>query len=266
MKAAPSVFELLERVRQRSPVVHHVTNWVTINDCAQTAKALGASPIMAHAKEEVADIAQIASALVINIGTLTPETVESMRQAARAANERVIPVVLDVCGAGASRLRDQKLQELLTSAMIDVIKGNVSEIARLSGQTVRSRGVDAGDIPGEPIAIAQRVAKGRDATVVVTGAVDIITDAHKTFLVRNGHSLMAHVVGTGCMAASAIGAFAAVEPDLNLAAAAALVCFGVAGELAAEKASGPASFKTALLDCLYNLDRETIERRHMLTG
>lgn len=260
-KPAPTPFELLERVRQRKPVVHHLTNWVTIYDCAQVVKTLGASPVMAHAIEEVEDMTRIASALVLNIGTLTVGFVEAMKAAARSANRQVIPVVLDVCGAGATRLRDQMCRDLLASARIDVIKGNASEIARVCGEKIITRGVDAAEVAGDMVLLARNLAQRREATVVVTGKVDIITDGKRTWLVRNGHPMMTAVVGTGCMSASVIGAFAGVEPDLGLAAASALTCYGLAGELAAEAATGPASFKARLFDCLYSLERETVTKR-----
>jgi hydroxyethylthiazole kinase len=241
-------------------VVHHLTNWVTIYDCAQVIKTLGASPVMAHAREEVAEMAQIASALVLNIGTLTVDFVEAMKLAAHSANKKGIPVILDVCGVGATALRDRKSLELLNEVRIDVIKGNASEVARISGESVKTRGVDATEVSGDLVALAEKLAAQRKATVVITGKVDITTDGRQTYLVKNGHPLMTHVVGTGCMATSVIGAFAAVEADLSLASACALACYEIAAELAAEKASGPASFKERLFDCLYNLDRPTVDR------
>jgi hydroxyethylthiazole kinase len=244
----PTAFDLLERVRQEQPVVHHLTNWVTIYDCAQAVKSLGASPVMAHAREEVAEMVQIASALVLNIGTLTPEMVEAMKLAAQAANRKGIPVILDVCGAGATALRDRKCLELLNQARVDVIKGNASEVARVSGESVRTKGVDATEVAGDLAVLAENLARERKATVVITGKEDIVTNGKQTYL-----------VGTGCMAASVIGAFAAVERDLALAAACALVCYGIAGEIAAGKSAGPASFKEGLLDCLYHLDRATVD-------
>jgi len=259
MKSSPH--ELLEKVRRQKPVVHHLTNWVTIYDCAQVVKALGAAPVMAHAREEVADMTQIASALVLNIGTLTVDFIEAMKVAAHSANQRVVPVILDVCGAGSTRLRDRKCLELLDAVTIDVIKGNRSEIARVCGETATTRGVDSGEVEKDLAVLARRLAQERQTTVVVTGKEDIITDGRTTHMVRNGHPLMARVVGTGCMATSVIGAFAAVEPNLTDAAASALVCFEIAGELAAERSSGPASFKQQLLDALYSLDAETIAKR-----
>jgi hydroxyethylthiazole kinase len=260
----PNAYDLLERVRQRRPVVHHLTNWVTIYDCAQVVKTLGASPVMAHAAEEVSDMAQIASALVLNIGTLTPDFVKAMKLAAMAAELRLLPVVLDVCGAGATRLRDQKSQELLETGAVSVIKGNASEIARVSGQNVSTRGVDTGEVAQDLVLLARRLARQRKATVVVTGKVDVVTNGQRTYLVKNGHELLTHVVGTGCMAASVIGTFTAVEADFALAATCGLACYGIAAELAARNARGPATFKTRLFDCLYGLDRKTVETRQKL--
>ena len=260
----PTPYDLLDRVRQQKPVVHHLTNWVTIYDCAQVVKTLGASPVMAHAREEAAEMAQIASALVLNIGTLTVDFVEAMKLAAQSANRKGIPVILDVCGAGATALRDRKCLELLNEVRVAVIKGNASEVARIAGESVKTRGVDATEVGGDLVPLAEKLADQRKATVVITGKVDIATDGKETCLVKNGHLLLTHVVGTGCMATSVIGAFAAVEPNLSLAAACALACYGIAAELAADKASGPASFKERLFDCLYNLDRETVDRMQQI--
>jgi len=260
----PTAYDLLDRVRQQKPVVHHLTNWVTIYDCAQVVKSLGASPVMAHAREEVAEMVQIASALVLNIGTLTVDFVDAMHLAAHGANQKGIPVILDACGAGATTLRDRKCLELLNDVRVNVIKGNASEVARIGGASVRTRGVDATEVGGDLVSLAETLARQRKATVVVTGKVDIVTDGSATHLIHNGHSLMTHVVGTGCMATSVIGTFAAVEQDLSLAAACGLACYEIAAEVAAEKAAGPASFKERLFDCLYHLDRETVHRRQRI--
>jgi len=251
--------KMLERVRHRAPVVHHLTNWVTINDCANVVKAFGASPVMAHAPEEVEEMVGIASALVLNIGTLTVELVESMKRAARCANARRIPVVLDVCGAGATRLRDAKCLELLEECHIDIVKGNASEIARIAGEAVTTRGVDATEVARDLAELAVSLARARRCTAVITGAVDVVSDGVTTLRVQNGHPLMGRVVGTGCMAASVIGTFAAVEENLVAAAATGLACYEVAGELAARTSTGPASFKVALLDAVSALDPATVE-------
>lgn len=254
-------FELLAKVRSQKPLVHHITNWVTIYDCAQIVKCLGGSPVMAHAAEEVADMTGIAASLVLNIGTLTTSLVEAMKTAALAANRKGIPVVLDACGAGATPLRDRKIAELLEAAHMSVIKGNASEIARVAGLEVRTRGVDAAEVNADLNKLAQDLAKARNAVVVVTGKEDLVTDGTRTYRVRNGHEWMSAVVGTGCMAASVIGAFAGVESDLVEASTCALGTYGVAAELAAEAATGPAMFKTRLLDCFYSLDEETVRKR-----
>ncbi|MFC1709022.1 hydroxyethylthiazole kinase [Candidatus Omnitrophota bacterium] len=253
-------YDLLNRIRDQKPVVHHLTNWVTIYDCANIVKVMGASPVMAHAKEEVADMAGIASSLVLNIGTLTVDFVEAMKLAAKSANKKGIPVVLDVCGAGATPLRDQKCFELLDEVKIDVVKGNASEIARISGEKVITKGVDAGHVDKDIIEVARSLSQKRKCTVVITGKEDVVADETKVCIVKNGHAMMANVVGTGCMAASVIGTFVAVEKDLVYACAAALACFGIAAECAAEQSRGPGSFKEKIFDCLFNLERETIDR------
>jgi hydroxyethylthiazole kinase len=214
---------------------------------------------MAHAPEEVDEMAAIASSLVLNIGTLTTELVESMKIAARTANKRRIPVILDVCGAGASSFRDRKSMELLNETHIGVIKGNASEIARIAGWDVATRGVDSTPVGHDLRQIAASLARVWNCTVVVTGKEDIVTDADRSFLIRNGHPMMSSVVGTGCMATSVIGAFAGAVPErITEAAAAGLVCYEVAAELAARQAGGPASFKQALLDRIYHLSEDEL--------
>lgn len=253
-------FTLLEQVRVQKPLVHHLTNWVTIYDCANIVKVFGASPVMAHAQEEVAEMSLIASALVLNIGTLTPDFVEAMKIAARSANTKGIPVILDACGAGATRLRNEKCFELLDEVKIDIIKGNASEIVRVSGAKVRTKGVDAAAVEEDLLEIAHKLAATRKSTVVITGKEDIVSDGKTHYLVRNGDPLMAHVVGTGCMATSVIGTFAAVEMDYALAAAAGLACFEIAAECAAKKSAGPGTFKEKLFDFAFRLDKPMVER------
>lgn len=260
MKAAP----ILKKVRERKPVVHHLTNWVTIYDCANIVKVFGASPVMAHAPEEVGDMTKIASALVLNIGTLTIDFVEAMKIAAKSANNKGIPVVLDVCGAGATPLRDIKCYELLDQVRINIIKGNASEIAKIAGENVQTKGVDAGTVEKNLVGVAQYLAKTRKATVVITGKEDIIADQNKTFLVKNGTEMMTHVVGTGCMAASVIGTFAAVHQDLAEAAAAGLACYEIAAEQAAKKTKGPADFKERLFDVVFRLTGKTVDAKQRI--
>ena len=251
-------YNLLKKVRQEKPLVHHITNWVTIYDCANITRAIGALPVMAHSKEESADMASIADALVLNIGTLTSTLIESMKLAGKAANKKSIPVILDAVGVGATKLRNSKAFELLNEIRIDIIKGNSSEIAKLAGENVLTKGVEATKVEADLIQIAKKLADEKNSTVVITGKEDIITNGNKTYITKNGHDMMGCIVGTGCMAGSVIGSFAAVEKDYAKAAASALVCFGIAGELAAKGSKGPGTYKERFYDEIYNLDEEKI--------
>ncbi len=252
--------ELLERVRAEKPLVHHITNWVTIYDCANMTRAFGALPVMAHASEEAAEMAGIASALVLNIGTLTTGLVDAMLLAARAANQKGIPVVLDAVGVGATRLRDTEAARILDTVRVDIIKGNASEIARLAGENVVTRGVETTEVGEGLEGAARNLARDRSATVAVTGPEDIVTDGVRVFVVKNGHAMMGSIVGTGCMASSVMGAFAAVEQDRTAAVTAALACYGIAGELAAPLSKGPGSFKENFFDAVWNLDGDTVQK------
>jgi len=254
-----NIYAFLQTVRERKPLVHHITNWVTIFQCAQVVKSFGASPVMAHAPEEADAMTSLGSALVLNIGTLTSDVVESMKISAQAANRRQIPVVLDVCGAGATPFRDQKCVEILETAKIDVIKGNRSEIARIAGLAVETKGVDAGAVAADLHEVAAGLSRKRSCTVVITGAEDIVVGGGKTFVVRNGHPMMATLVGTGCMAASVIGTFAGALPDqIPEAAAAGLACYEIAAELAVKKSDGPGTFVQHLFDCIAKLDEKQV--------
>lgn len=248
----------LKTIRETNPLVHHITNWVTIYDCANMTRALGALPVMAHAPEECADMTRLSSALVLNIGTLTVEIIDAMIISVTAANEKGIPVVLDAVGVGATKFRDDMAAKILDSVRIDVIKGNYSEIAKLAGENVETKGVETTSIEADPGELAKGLAKSKSCTVVMTGKEDIISNGEKTFIVKNGHELMGSIVGTGCMVASIIASFVAVNPDYCDAARDALCCFGVAGELAAEKANGPGSFKVNLYDEVFNISDETV--------
>ncbi len=254
-------YSLLQKVREKRPLIHHLTNWVTIYDCANVTRTIGALPVMAHAPEEVAQMAGAASALVLNIGTLTKDFVDSMILAGEAANKKGIPIILDAVGAGATDLRTNECKRLLRELKIDIIKGNAGEIATLAGVEAEVRGVESISAGGEPEEIAKSLAKAAKATAVITGKVDIVAGPDgKTYTIHNGHEMMGTVVGTGCMAASVIASFAAVEKDYAKAAACALACFGIAGEIAAKEAKGPGTFKEHFFDALHNLDRMQVER------
>ncbi len=248
------ISSVLAKIKENKPLVHHITNWVTIYDCANITRAIGALPVMAHAKEEVEEMVLIASALVLNIGTLTPKLVESMILAGKKANEKGIPVVLDAVGVGATKLRTDKAKELMEKVKIDILKGNSSEIGTLAGAEAETKGVEAISLKGDPKEIAKALAKSSSSTVVMTGKEDIVSDGERIFIVKNGHDLMGSIVGTGCMVASVIGSFAAVEKDYAKAASYALSSFGIAGEIAAPKSTGPGTFKEKFYDAVYNLN------------
>lgn len=258
--------ELMAAVRARNPLVHHLTNYVTVNDCANITLAIGGAPIMADAAEEVKDIAAVASALVLNIGTLNTRMVDSMLAAGKSANANGVPVVLDPVGAGASALRTATVERLLDQVRIAVVRGNVSEIRAVGGLASHVRGVDAGSMDADEDAgrLAASVARRLGATVAVTGPVDAISDGKRIVHVKNGHPELSKVSGTGCMCTSLVGAFLGAAPDKALeGAAAALVCMGIAGDIAFEKAGGLGigSFRVAVVDAIGAMDGETIMKR-----
>ena len=254
------VASLLTKVRQTKPLVHHITNWVTIYDCANITRTIGALPVMAHAPEEVEEMTGIAGALVLNIGTLTEGLMQAMYKAGKAANKKGIPVVVDAVGVGATKFRTDKFRELARNMKLAVIKGNSAEMGIIAGVKAEVRGVEAISVQGSPVDIAKKVAKDYGCVAAVTGKIDTVSNGTTTYLVHNGHQSMGTIVGTGCMAASAIGSFAAVEKDHALAAAAALSVMGIAGELAAKKSAGPGTFKEAFYDEMFNLDDEKIAK------
>lgn len=250
--------DIFADVRRKHPLVHHITNYVTVNDCANITISAGGSPVMADAPEEVCEMAGVAGALVLNIGTLNKDQVDSMILAGGVANDRQIPVVLDPVGAGATRFRTRTALRLLDELKISIIKGNAGEIGVLAGEEASVRGVDSCGMTGDPVTIARKFARTSAITVVVSGATDIVTDGKRVLLVGNGHPLMGRISGTGCMAASIIASFAAVSDDTVVASAAALATFGVTGEKAGEYSHGPYSFRTALFDELAALTPEEL--------
>lgn len=253
-------YSLLEKVRSAKPLVHHITNYVTISDTAAATRAFGALPVMAHAKEEAADMAGISSALVLNIGTLYPELIEAMLLAGKAANRKGIPIILDAVGAGATPYRTREAARLLSELKISVLKGNAGELAALSGINSEVRGVESVSAAASSEEIAKAAAKKYDCVSAITGKTDVAASASSIYFVGNGCALMGGVVGTGCMAASAIGAFCAVEKDYAFASACALACFGIAGELAAKKASGTGTWKAHFFDEIAGLDGATVQK------
>ncbi|RSD26619.1 hydroxyethylthiazole kinase [Mesobacillus subterraneus] len=254
------IAELLDRVRREKPLVHNITNVVVTNFTANGLLALGASPVMAYAHEEAAEMAGIAGSLVLNIGTLKPDVVEAMLIAGKAANEVGVPVILDPVGAGATAYRTETARKLLEELEIAIVRGNAAEIANIAGEKWDIRGVDAGESGGDVSELAISAAKKLKSIVVLTGKEDIITDGRSIFINHTGHRLLTKVTGTGCLLTSLIGAFAAVEKNHLHAAAAAVSFYGVAAEIAAEKCSeqGPGSFQIELLNQLYLVGAEDL--------
>jgi hydroxyethylthiazole kinase len=252
----------LDSIRAERPLIHQITNYVVMNETANATLALGALPVMAHAREEVEEMVALASALVLNIGTLSPDWVEAMLLAGRAANQREVPVVLDPVGAGATRYRTDTAKRLLDELDVAVVRGNAGEVATLIGVDAEVRGVESIGGAGDVAGLARTAAQALGVVAAVTGVVDYVSDGESSHGVQNGHELLAAVSGTGCMATAITGCFLAVKPEAPLEAAAeALAAFGVAGEVAAKDAAGPGTFHAGLYDALAGLTPETLDRR-----
>jgi hydroxyethylthiazole kinase len=252
----------LRELRERKPLVHQITNYVVMNETANATLALGALPVMAHAREEVEEMVALAGALVLNIGTLSPHWVEAMVAAGKAARANGTPVVLDPVGAGATRYRTDTAKRILSEVGVTVLRGNQGEIATLVGVAAEVRGVESIGAGGEPAELARAAARSLGLVASVTGAVDHVSDGERVLAVANGHELLAAVSGTGCMSSAITGCFLAAKPAEPLEAAAeALATFGVAGEDAARDAKGPGSFHVGLYDALAALDPATLDDR-----
>jgi len=251
----------LRRLRERRPLVHQITNYVVMNETANVTLALGALPVMAHAREEVEEMVALAGALVINIGTLSPDWVEAMVAAGRAANGRGVPVVLDPVGAGATRYRTHTSRRILEEVDVTVLRGNAGEVATLVGVDAEVRGVESIAAGGDAAALAQAAASQLGVVASVTGPVDHVSDGERVAAIANGHPLLASITGTGCMSSAVTGCFLAVAETPFDGAVEALAAFGVAGEDAAAVAAGPGSFHVALYDALAALDPTTLDER-----
>lgn len=258
--------EILRRNREKSPLVHCITNYVTANDCANLLLASGASPIMADDPEEVEEIASMCGALVLNLGTPNPRKLEAMLRAGQTANCLGRPVVLDPVGVGGSELRKSAARRLLDQVRIAVIRGNASEIRTLVQGTSAHRGVDTdeGGSFEASCRLAEQLAGSVGTAVVLTGETDVVTDGRTAYCVRNGHPMMRSVTGAGCQLSSLTGAFAAVCPGDALHAALAAVCaMGLCGEIAHQRLSamdGNASYRNYIIDAMYNLTPEALEK------
>lgn len=253
--------DLLDRIRATAPLVHNITNFVAMNSSANILLAAGASPVMAHSIDEVAEMTALAGALVLNIGTLDRPWVESMIRAAKAANIKGIPVILDPVGAGATSLRTDSAKRIMEEATVSVLRGNASEILALTTSIATTRGVDSTmGITPEVAAAAIEAACDLGCIIAMSGEEDIVTDGVRVFRVGNGTPIMTRVTGTGCGLSAVTGAFCAVAGDDRLAAtAAAFGFYGLCGEQAEETIGGPGSFFVAFLDALSGVGRHEIE-------
>lgn len=255
---------LLIKIRNERPLVHNITNYVVMNFTANTLLAMGASPVMAHARNEVEEMVSLAKALVINLGTLSDQWIDAMFLAGKKANSCDLPVMLDPVGSGATSLRTATTRKMVRELKLAVVRGNASEILSIASAGTLTKGVDTRHNVEEVVEIAKDTAKEINSVVAITGEVDLITNGTRVVRCRNGHPLMGKVTGTGCAATAAIAAFAAVTQDAMEATAAGLAFFGLAGEMAAETSQAPGSFMIALIDSLYNIDPEYFQVRARL--
>lgn len=261
---------VFENVRQKSPLVHNITNYVTVNDCANMLLACGASPIMADDPEDAVEITALCGGLNLNIGTLNRRTIPAMFAAGRRANELGHPVVLDPVGAGASALRTETALKLLEEVRFAVVRGNISEIKTLADGSGTTKGVDA-DVANrvteenldEAVAFAKALARRLGTVIAITGAIDVVSDGARTFCIRNGHPMMSAVTGTGCQLSALTAAFAASNPDRSLEAVATAVCaMGLCGEIAHRRLTeldGNSSYRNYIIDAMYRLTPAALE-------
>jgi len=255
---ASSILKDIEKIRKTAPLVHNITNYVVMNTTANALLALGASPVMAHAVPEVADMTGIAGALVINIGTLSDTWIDAMFKAANKAKALGLPIVLDPVGAGATSYRTRTARKLIQSAAPSIIRGNGSEIMALSQQNQKTKGVDSTSASDKAIASARSLAKEFDCVVCVSGKTDYIVSRGSMIQIQNGHAMMPCVTGLGCTATALCGAFSAINHDFDMAAAHAMAVMGISGEMAAQNAAGPGSLQVNFIDSLYQLSESHI--------
>lgn len=248
----------LKRIRETSPLVQNITNYVVMNNTANALLAIGASPIMAHAVEEMEEMASITSALVINIGTLSHSWVEGMILAGETAKSQGKPVILDPVGAGATSYRTKTCLQIIHECKPDIIRGNGSEIMALVNSDIKTKGVDSSASSDSAVEAAKYLANKYAAVVVISGETDYITDGNSIIEVKNGSPLMTKVTGLGCTSSALVGAFAAVNPNYIVASASAMAIMGIAGEIAAAKSHGNGSMQLNFLDELTNISEKEI--------
>ena len=257
-----TVGRTLEKVREEIPLIHNMTNRVVTNFTANGLLALGASPVMAHAREEVAEMACSAGAVVLNMGTPDETEAEAMLIAGKAANQHGVPVLFDPVGAGATSYRTELARKIVREVNVAIVRGNAAEIANLIGEAWQIKGVDAAAGQQNTTALAKKAARQLGTVVVVTGAEDVITNGQTGYRIGNGDPMLTKVTGTGCLLTSVMGAFAAVERDLLVAGVSALVCYGIAAEKAARHTinEGPGSFQIQFLNELSKITGDDVRR------
>ncbi len=258
---AENIYKSMELIRAQAPVIHNITNYVVMNNTANALLAIGASPVMAHAEEEMGEMVAIASALVINIGTLSKKWIKSMFKAASAARKKGIPFVFDPVGAGATSYRTKTARDLIAAEPPAIIRGNASEIMALYDDKSKTKGVDSTTPSDKAIDIAQRLSEIHKCVICVSGKIDYIVGQEGILKVWNGHPLMSRVTGLGCTASALCGAFAAVEQSAMNATTQAMSIMGIAGEMSATTSAGPGSLQMHFLDCLYLISKEDITKR-----
>ena len=262
---------MLENVRAKTPLVHNITNYVTVNDVANVLLAAGGSPIMSDDADDVEDITSICGGLNINIGTLNSRTIESMLKAGKKANALGHPVVLDPVGAGASALRTGTAYRLLDEVRFTVIRGNISEVKTLASGSGSTKGVDADAVDAvteanldDGVQLVKAFAQRAGCIVAVTGAIDLVSDGARCWCIRNGRAEMSRITGTGCQLSALMTAFLVANPDHKLAAAAAAVCMmGLAGEIGwanMQPGDGNSTYRNRIIDAIYNMDKETLDK------
>jgi hydroxyethylthiazole kinase len=247
-------------IRESAPVIHNITNYVVMNNTANALLALGASPVMAHAENEMKEMVNIASALVINIGTLSDPWIRSMFKAATQAKKRNIPIVLDPVGAGATSYRTQMARELIEAVPPTIIRGNASEIMAIIEEIGNTKGVDSASSSDQALEAARALHQTYGTIVCISGQTDYVVGGSGLLKIMNGHPMMTKVTGLGCTATALCGAFAAVNADYSAATAQAMAVMGISGELGMEKAAGPGSLQVHFLDALCNLSKDDIDR------
>ena len=259
MERSQHIWQDIQAIREKNPLVHNITNYVVMNNTANALLAIGASPVMAHAIEELDEMVKIASALVINIGTLDNQLISSMYEALNAARDYKTPVILDPVGAGATKLRTKTVGHLLNKYKPDIICGNGSEIIAMAGSTYTTKGVDSLSSSDDAVESGKKIAERFDTTVIISGKIDYIINAEKTMKVHNGVEMMGRITGMGCTASALAGAFVGVNDSAFDAALGTMVTLGIAGEIGARDAKGPGSLQMYILDALYNLEEKAIQ-------